>query len=92
MDRENPRSLKQLLHSGQLQTLGEEARRRREITDSVRALLDENEAAHLVSANLDQPGVVVLTMDSPVWAARIQSRSREVAGRRLKVKVSPRSE
>lgn len=90
MSVDRPKSLRDLLHSGHLEALGEEARRRRELTDEVRRLLDDDEAAHLISASDDTPGQLVLTMDSAVWAARVRCRGGELAGRRVKVKVAPR--
>ena len=92
MGTKDPRSLADLLHSGNLGELAAEAQRRRGLTDRVRALLPADEAAHLVSASTDSEGELVLVMDASVWAARVRYRAESLGRDRIKVKVIPRPE
>ncbi|WP_428100938.1 DciA family protein [Candidatus Rariloculus sp.] len=85
-----PRSLAELLNSGGIERLAREARRRRALAAEIRALLPAEEALHLVSADVDDTGCLILGMDSAAWAARVRYGKLELAGRRLKVKVVPR--
>ena len=87
-----PRSVAELLNSGTIERLAREARRRRTLVSEIRALLPADEAAHLVSADFDDAGFLVLGMDSAAWAARVRCAYPELAGRRLKVRVVPREE
>ena len=84
-----PKSLEELLASGRLASLGEEARLRRNATESIRALLPPDAAPHLVSANRSDDGTVVLTMDASVWAARARYLGDCIGAARVKVKVNP---
>lgn len=84
---EAPRSLAELLASGALGALAEEAERRRALTARIRASLSEAEAAHLVAAGIDPDGGLVLTMDSGAWATRV--RYRFAGEGRIKVRVAP---
>lgn len=84
-----PKSLEELLASGRLAALGNEARRRRQTTEEIRALLPEDAAAHLVSATRLDDGGLLLTMDASAWAARVRYLADELGAARIKVKVSP---
>ena len=86
------KSLADLLQSGDIEELAREARERRELAAKVRDLLPAEEACHLVSADTDDSGRLILGMDSAAWAARVRYRTQEFAGRRLKVKVVPKLE
>lgn len=83
------RSLAELLHSGRLGHLAAEAERRRGLTEQIRGLLPADEAAHLVCANTNEAGELVLTMDASVWAARVRYSAERLGGKRLRVKVLP---
>ena len=89
MPHKAPKSLEELLASGRLATLGQEARRRRETTERIRALLPADAAAHLVSAALSDDGGIVLTMDASVWAARARYLGERLGATRIRVKVNP---
>ena len=80
------------MNSGTIERLAREARRRRTLVSEIRALLPVDEAAHLVSADFDDAGFLVLGMDSAAWAARVRCAYPELAGRPLKVRVVPREE
>ena len=92
MTPKDPQSLAELLQSGRLGRLAAEARRRRSLTERVRALLPADEAAHLVSASTGAQGELVLVMDASVWAARVRYRAGRLGRDRIKVKVLPRAE
>ena len=83
-------SLTELLHSGSLARLTAESRRLQEFAESIRERLPDDEAAHLVAANFDTEGRLVLVMDAPVWAARVRYMARELGEDRIKVRVLPR--
>ena len=83
-------SLAELLTTGSLGRLATESRRRQDIADDVRQRLPEKEAGHLVAANTDEEGRLVLVMDAPVWAARVRYMARELGEDRIKVRVLPR--
>ena len=86
-----PKSLADLLGGGHLAALGAEARRRRDLTEQVRAMLPPEAAGHLVSASIAAAGELVLTMDASAWAARVRYLAEEIGGgRRVRVKVRPR--
>lgn len=84
-----PKSLAELLGSGNLGQLADEAKSRREVTARYRALLPAEEAAHLLSAFENGDGEVVLTMDSPAWAARARYCAETLGATRVKVRVGP---
>jgi hypothetical protein len=90
MPHKAPKSLEELLTGGRLAALGEEARRRRESTERIRALLPPDAAAHLVSARRGDDGELVLTMDASVWAARVRYLGDQLGAARIKVKVNPK--
>jgi hypothetical protein len=84
------KSLADLLAGGRLGALTAEARRRRELTEQVRALLPAEAAPHLVTASTGPAGELVLTMDASVWAARVRYYAERVGGARgLVVRVQP---
>lgn len=85
-----PRSFAELLNSGAIERLAREVRRRRTLAAQIRSLLPDEEAAHLVSADFDETGHLVVGMDSAAWASRIRYANPELAGHRVKVKVVPR--
>ncbi len=91
MTAKRPRSLAELLKTGNLATLAAEARRREGLTERVRGLLPAAEAAHLLAANTSDTGELVLTMDSSVWAARVRYRAVDLGVERLRVRVLPHS-
>jgi hypothetical protein len=86
---QGPASLAELLAGGKLARLGAEARRRRDLTERIRALLPADAALHLVTASTLSTGELVLTMDASVWAARVRYLAGELGAERLKVKVRP---
>ena len=89
MKNSGPNALADLLDRGELRFLADEARRREALTARVRALLPDEEAAHLVSAGATGEKELTLIMDSPAWAARVRYRAEELGAERLKVKVLP---
>ncbi len=91
MSYKRPRSVAELLETGNLANLAEEARRRGGLTERIRALLPADEAAHLVAANASDTGELVLMMDSSVWAARVRYRAADLGTDRLRVRVLPQT-
>jgi len=85
-----PKSLGHLLSGGPLAALGEEARRRRDLAERIRAKLPPEVAAHLVTASMEAAGGLVLTMDTPAWAARARYLAELLGAEHIKVKVRPR--
>jgi hypothetical protein len=85
-----PRSLADLLQSGDVAKLKAAAAERRVLTDKVRAALPTEQADHLVSASIDENGMLVLALDSPVWAAKVHYELQALDGRAVRVKVVPR--
>ena len=83
-------SLAELLNSGNLGKLTAESRRLQDLADSIRERLPAEEAAHLVAANTDEEGRLVLVMDASVWAARVRYMARELGEEGIRVKVVPR--
>jgi hypothetical protein len=76
-----PVSLQQLLSgSPRLKSLRAAADERRALTQRVRALLQENEAQHLVTARLTPLGELILVLDSPAWAARVRYAHDRIRG------------
>ena len=92
MSYKSPRSVAELLETGHLADLAEEARRRGGLTERIRALLPADEAAHLVAANTSDTGDLVLMMDSSVWAARVRYRAEDLGAGRLRVRVLPQTD
>ncbi|MGI9257783.1 MAG: DciA family protein [Gammaproteobacteria bacterium] len=89
MTRAGPHSIADLLSRGELRSLTDEARQRESLTSRIRSRLPADEAAHLVSAGLNETGKLTLLMDSPVWAARVRFRAEELGAKKLVVRVSP---
>jgi len=83
------RSLAELLESGQLGRLRQEADRRRSLAEEIRGRLPAEEAAHLVGAALAADGALVLLMDSPGWAARVRYMTAGLPYERVRVRVLP---
>lgn len=90
MSSNGPKTLADLLGTGTLQDLTEKSRQHRELTAEIRAALPAEEADHLVLAQLDSQGNLILTMDSAAWAARVRYRAGRLGRRHLKVKVLPK--
>ena len=87
MKPDRPRRIGELLQSGDISRLRQQALVRRELADDVRAQLGADEAAHVVSAHVDDDGTLVVGMDSSAWAARIRYACPELLGRPLRVRV-----
>ena len=84
----DPRSISDLLQSGDISRLTTEAAARRKLAAEVRLTLPEAESAHVVRAHIDENGDLVVGMDSPAWAARLRYSTQELLGRSLKVRTS----
>jgi hypothetical protein len=87
MTRSGPRSLNDLLQSGDFTRIRAEAEQRRALVARVRAELTEAESGHVVSARLDGDGCLVVGMDSAAWAARLRYERDSLLGAELKVRV-----
>ena len=90
MPTKGPRSLGELLQSGDIGRLRGEAAARREFLAEIKALLPPDEADHVVTAGTDRRGRLVLGVDSAVWAARVRYRTRELGSDDVRVRVVPR--
>ena len=88
MNLKRPRAIGDLLLSGDIASLGAEARERRELAASVRAELPESERAHVVSAHIDDEGRLVVAVDSPAWAARLRHSHDRLLDREVRVRVA----
>lgn len=84
-----PRSLAELLQSGDIGKLLAQATERRRLLAEVKASLPVDEAEHVVSASIDGDGLV-LGVDSAAWAARLRYRVRELGRDAVQVRVVPR--
>ena len=84
-----PRSLVDLLQSGDIGKLLAEAAERRRILAEVRAALPGEEAEHVVSAGTDGAGKLVVGVDSGAWAARVRYLVSKL-GRDVHVRVVPK--
>jgi hypothetical protein len=84
----SPRSIGDLLQSGDISRLKTEAETRRKLAAEVRSELPEAESEHVVSAHIDPDGDLVIGMDSPAWAARLRYSTQKLLGRNLKVKTA----
>lgn len=91
MSSNRPKSLAELLQSGDIGRIVDQARRRNSLTAEVKSQLSAAEAEHLVSARSNEDGDLVIAMDSAAWAARVRYRARELWRRRVRVKVVPRT-
>lgn len=90
MSSNRPKSLTELLQSGDLGRLADQARQRNSLTAEVKSQLSGAEAAHLVSARTNDDGELVIAMDSAAWAARVRYRARELWRRTVRVSVVPK--
>lgn len=84
-----PQKLGDLLSSDLLKNLAERGREHRELTAEVRGALPAEEALHVVMAELDARGRLLVTMDSSAWAARVRFRAEQLGERGLRVRVLP---
>jgi hypothetical protein len=89
MKPDGPRSLADLLASGDFQRLRAEAGRRRTLTAEIRARLPEHVASHLTGAHRDGDGRLVLAADSAAWAARIRFIADDIGLGGAIVRVAP---
>jgi len=93
----DPQSLAQIMAGSQrLQGLDQARQTRAAWTDAAQKWLPSDIAAHLVAATL-QDGVLVLSFDSSVWAARCRYVERQILAaaadatiKGVKVRVHPR--
>ena len=92
MSSRGPRTIAEVLQSGDISALKATAAARRSLLVQVKAELEPTEADHVVSAHIDLAGSLVVSMDSAAWAARLRYQRNEVLGRNLKVRVSVRDE
>ena len=90
MSADGPRSLADLLQSGDISRLRREAETRRTLTDEVRGRLPAGVADHLTGAHRDGDGRLVLTADSAAWAARIRYIADDAGLGGTVVRVAPR--
>jgi predicted nucleic acid-binding Zn ribbon protein len=90
MKLQRPRSLAELLQSGDIGRLTRQAEERRVLLEQIRESLSAEEGEHLVGAGYDDEGTLIVTMDSAAWAARVRYRARDLTTARLRVKVVPR--
>jgi hypothetical protein len=90
MRAKGPRSLGELLRSGDIGRLATEAAERGRFLSEIRALLPPDEASHLVTASTDDAGALVLGMDTAAWAARVRYRAHELGWKSVRVRVVPR--
>jgi hypothetical protein len=88
MKSSSPRSISELLRSGDISKLRSEAAERRELAAQVRSGLSEAEAGHVVSAHIDDAGQLVIGMDSPAWAARVRYSTAELLGKTVRVRTA----
>jgi hypothetical protein len=86
-----PRSLADLLHTGDLGKLRAEAERRRTLTEEVRARLPAGIGLHLTAAHREGDGRLVLSADSAAWAARIRFIADDAGLGTVTVRVAPRA-
>ena len=87
-----PRRIGDLLQIGDIGRLGAEAAGRRDLREKVRAALPPHEAAHVVSARLDDDGRLTVGMDSAAWAARLRYSTSELLGKPIRVHVAAPAE
>jgi len=89
MKSNGPRSIADLLQSGDFSQLRAEALRRRTLTEEVRARLPEADAAHVTGAHREADGRLVVTADSGAWAARIRFIADDSGLGSVIVRVAP---
>jgi hypothetical protein len=88
MKSNDPRSIGDLLQSGDISRLANEAADRRRLAARVRSELPPAESEHVVSAHIDENGDLVIGMDSPAWAARLRYATDQLLGMNLKVRTA----
>jgi hypothetical protein len=91
MSADGPRSLADLLGTGDLGRLRIEAERRRTLTEDIRARLPDGIAAHLTGAHREGDGRLVLSADSAAWAARIRFVADDAGLGEVTVRVAPQA-
>ena len=84
-----PRSLADLLQTGDIAKLLSQAAQRRRLVAEVKASLPADEAEHVVSASTDAAGRLIVGVDSAAWAARVHYRVRELGRDDVLVRVVP---
>jgi hypothetical protein len=87
-----PRSLADLLQSGNFQALRTEALQRQTLTETVRTRLPAADAAHVVGAHREADGQLVVTADSGAWAARIRLIADDAGLGSVRVRVARRAD
>jgi hypothetical protein len=92
MSGRGPKPLSELLQSGDIGRLAEQARARNTLTEQVKSMLSASEAEHLIGARRAADGQLVIAMDSAAWAARVRYRAKELWRDKVRVKVVPRGE
>jgi len=85
-----PQKIGELLQLGDISRLRTEAAERRKLAARVRSELPTAEAEHIVSAHIDDVGRLVIGVDSAAWATRLRYSTKELLGKRLKVRVAVR--
>lgn len=89
MSADGPRSLADLLTTGDIGRLRREAERRRTLTDEVRARLPAGVAAHVTGAHRDGDGRLCVSADSAAWAARLRFIADDAGLGDVAVRVAP---
>jgi hypothetical protein len=84
-----PRSLADLLQTGDIAKLLSQAAQRRRLVAEVKASLPADEAEHVVSASIDAAGRLLVGVDSAAWAALVRYRVRELGRDDVQVRVVP---
>ncbi len=84
-----PRSLADLLRTGDIGRLRAEALNRRTLTEEIRARLPAPLATHLTGAHREADGLLVLSVDSAAWAARLRFVADEAGLGAVSVRVAP---
>ena len=88
MTANRPRSIGQMLQSGEVSAILAEVEERRGLRARVRAELPPAEAEHVVSAHIDDAGRLVIGVDSAAWAARLRYTVSSLLGREARVRVA----
>ena len=77
MSKKAPKSLSELIGTpgGELAALAAQARARLDLADDLRKILPPDLRPALTGCNLRSDGTLVVTTDSPAWAARLRFES-----------------